>query len=97
MLRPPKSGLVNPHHPPSVPTGTSNVWWAVFFVWNSGCIAVVVHLIGQIPEASTDVLYVYYQPAVPIVVMLWLWGVNVGFFQRAGIEYESLFGAEERR
>lgn len=50
----------------------------------------------KLTESSADFLYVAYEPMVPMVGMLWLWGFNVQSFNNAGIMYDALFDQEHQ-
>ena len=43
------------------------------------------------PEMIKETFYLYYQPLIPFLVMLWGWGLNVLYFERTGLRYELCF------
>ncbi|GMH43680.1 hypothetical protein BSKO_11602 [Bryopsis sp. KO-2023] len=80
------------------PDGIAGVRWKIpFVVLNISCLALFAYSWKLVSDAGHDLVYIYFQPLVPVLLMLWLWGVNVGYFETSGIKYDALFGNEERR
>lgn len=73
------------------------MWAAPFVVWNGFCLFVVLSSFRSLPESAQELVFIYYHPLVPLFAMLWLWGVNVGYFESSGIKYEALFSPEEQK
>lgn len=66
----------------------------LFLLWNCGCLLWCFKCWGWLSVAGQDFVYVAYWPLVPLVAMMWLWGMNVSHFDKKGIKYEMLFGTE---
>lgn len=44
-----------------------------------------------------ELFYLYFQPFAPFLFMLWGWGLNVLYFERAGWKYDLCFGEKDRK
>lgn len=66
----------------------------VLLLWNCGCLFWCHWHWGWLSVAGKELVYVAFWPLVPIVAMVWLWGLNVVHFDKSGIKYEVLFGTE---
>eukprot|EP00892_Ulva_mutabilis_P010445 jgi/Ulvmu1/7773/UM004_0002.1 len=47
-----------------------------------------------LPAGATDALFIFYQPMLPMLLMLWLWTLVVSFFEAYYIRYDACFAAE---
>ena len=48
-------------------------------------------------EADYDLFFIYYQPLIPVLVMLWLWGIAVRFFERKAVKYDVCFSSRDHK
>lgn len=48
----------------------------------------------SLPAGATDALFIFYQPMLPMLLMLWLWTVVVAFFEKYYVRYDACFAAE---
>ena len=81
-------------------SGRGGSWvtrWTVLGALNVALILLVRRLLAVAGAKQADLFYLYYQPFAPFIAMLWLWGVNVRVFERAGIRYDVCFPPEEHR
>jgi hypothetical protein len=88
-----------PHHrggPHSLFAGWSNRrTWMAFL---NSCLMLLVHRLLSITTLQhAELFYVYYQPFAPFIVMLWLWAVNVWYFEKHHIRYDLCFSVEEQK
>jgi len=60
-------------------------------------LSMVHRLVGAVNESQLELFYLYYQPCVPLLFMLWGWGVNVLYFERTGLKYDLCFEESERQ
>lgn len=51
-------------------------------------------LVPTMPDGVIDALYIFYQPLLPFLLMLWLWVVVVWFFETYMIRYQACFASE---
>lgn len=62
------------------------------------CWALVAGLLFAIAPSlsagATDALFIFYQPLLPMLFMLWLWTAVVSFFEAYYIRYDACFAAE---
>jgi hypothetical protein len=61
------------------------------------CLLVLVQLGAGLPQGPSDVLYIFYQPLMHILGMLWLWTVVVWCFETFFVRYEACFATEHLR
>jgi uncharacterized integral membrane protein len=62
------------------------------------CLILLLHRLLSITTAQhAELFYVYYQPFAPFIVMLWLWAVNVWYFEKHHIRYDVCFSGEEQK
>eukprot|EP00200_Dunaliella_tertiolecta_P018303 CAMPEP_0202397092 /NCGR_PEP_ID=MMETSP1128-20130828/389_1 /ASSEMBLY_ACC=CAM_ASM_000463 /TAXON_ID=3047 /ORGANISM="Dunaliella tertiolecta, Strain CCMP1320" /LENGTH=440 /DNA_ID=CAMNT_0048999977 /DNA_START=228 /DNA_END=1547 /DNA_ORIENTATION=- len=54
-------------------------------------------VVQQLPSIAQQAILVNFQPVVPPIVMLWLWGARVKGLQADGVEYELCFAAKDRK
>lgn len=48
----------------------------------------------SLSAGATDALFIFYQPLLPMLVMLWLWTVVVSFFEAYYVRYDACFATE---
>ena len=53
-------------------------------------------LLNVVTVNQNELFYLYYQPLVPFVMMLWGWGINVLYFERTGLRYDMCFEERDR-
>ncbi len=68
-----------------------------FAVWFLFCGLVTVVTLRSTDVAHTELFYIYYQPLLPVLTMLWLWGINVRYFERAGVRYDVCFSSKDQK
>lgn len=68
-----------------------------FAVWFLFCGLVTVVALRSTDVAHTEVFYIYYQPLLPVLTMLWLWGINVRYFERTGVRYDACFSSKDQK
>lgn len=51
-------------------------------------------LVPSMPDGVIDALFIFYQPLLPFLLMLWLWIVVVWFFETYMIRYQACFASE---
>lgn len=51
-------------------------------------------LVPSLPDGVIDALFIFYQPLLPFLLMLWLWIVVVWFFETYMIRYEACFASK---
>lgn len=69
----------------------------MFTVWCVLCALVVVAMLQFSTEADYDLFFIYYQPLIPVLVMLWLWGIAVRFFERKAVKYDVCFSSRDHK
>lgn len=86
----------HPHHHHSLLSSWSNQrTWMAFL---NTCLILLVHRLLLITSTQhAELFYVYYQPFAPFIVMLWLWAVNVWYFEKHHIRYDICFSVEEQK
>lgn len=47
--------------------------------------------------AHVELFYIYFQPLLPVLIMLWLWGINVRYFERTGVRYDVCFSSKDQK
>jgi len=52
---------------------------------------------GDTQAEYVELFYLYFQPFAPFLCMLWGWGLNVLYFERAGWKYDLCFGEKDRK
>lgn len=65
--------------------------------WCACCILIIVRIASQLDDTSRHILFLHFQPVLPPLAMLWLWGAAVRRFNALGIEYEACFAPKDRR
>lgn len=68
-----------------------------FAVWFLFCGFITVAALRSTDVAHTELFYIYYQPLLPVLTMLWLWGINVRYFERCGVRYDVCFAAKDQK
>lgn len=53
--------------------------------------------LGLLTRLQQDAYFLYYQPFMPMLAMLWLWALAVRIFERRRIRYEACFSPEDQR
>ncbi|KAL6751081.1 EXS family-domain-containing protein [Haematococcus lacustris] len=66
-------------------------------LWCLGCSLLVAKSLPQLHRTAHHILYLHFQPMLPPLTLLWLWGAAVRRFTSLGIDYESCFIAKDRR
>eukprot|EP00983_Pelagomonas_calceolata_P019366 608430-Pelagomonas_calceolata.AAC.2 len=61
------------------------------------CAMYTMRVVQQLPSIAQQAILVNFQPVVPPIVMLWLWGARVKGLQADGVEYELCFAAKDRK
>lgn len=51
----------------------------------------------RLSEPNRDLWFLYFQPPLPMLAMLWLWAAAVRLFERRRIRYEACFAADHQR
>jgi len=89
------------HTTAALPTRTGARGWLTrstfLMAFNAGLLLFIHRLLSVTGAQQADLFYLYYQPFAPFLVMLWLWGVNVRYFERKGIRYDVCFAPEEHK
>jgi hypothetical protein len=52
---------------------------------------------SHLNKTQRDLYFLYYQPFLPMLAMLWLWGTAVRFWERRRIRYDVCFLSEDQR
>lgn len=52
---------------------------------------------AHLNKTQRDLYFLYYQPFLPMLAMLWLWGTAVRFWERRRIRYDVCFSPEDQR
>jgi len=73
---------------------TSQVMGGMFC---AACTAYILLEVQHLPSTAQSAMLVIFQPVVPPIVMLWLWGGRVKGFKDAGVDYELCFAANDRK
>ena len=68
-----------------------------FAVWFLFCGVVTVCTLRSTDVAHLELFYIYYQPLLPVLTMLWLWGINVRYFERIGVRYDVCFSSKDQK
>eukprot|EP00889_Picochlorum_renovo_P002646 jgi/Picre1/29676/NNA_005059.t1 len=53
-------------------------------------------LLNVVSAGQIELFYLYYQPLVPFLMMLWGWGINVLYFEKTGLRYDMCFEERDR-
>eukprot|EP01023_Acetabularia_acetabulum_P051013 TRINITY_DN5588_c1_g1_i1.p1 TRINITY_DN5588_c1_g1~~TRINITY_DN5588_c1_g1_i1.p1 ORF type:complete len:418 (-),score=29.83 TRINITY_DN5588_c1_g1_i1:162-1415(-) len=68
------------------------IWkWSLFALNCVGCGVVLFFTVPVIEKNVFQSLFQLYSPFVPLLLMLWLWGVNVWWFERNYVPYQECF------
>ena len=68
-----------------------------FAIWFLLCGMVTVAALRSSDVAHTELFYIYFQPVLPVLTMLWLWGVNVRCFEKYGVRYDVCFSNKDQK
>ncbi len=72
----------------------------MLLLWSAGCAAYVWAVAsrpGHLGHVELSVLWMYWQPALPPLLMLWLWGAAVRRMTQLAVDYEQCFAAKDRK
>lgn len=73
-------------------------WAAAALLSTALCAAATAYLSATSLDAQANSLLVlYFQPFLPPLVMLWLWSLNIRYFERKQVDYDLCFGPRERK
>lgn len=61
------------------------------------CLLTTLQIVPSLHPTARHVLYVFFQPVAPPLLMLWLWGAAVKRFAALNVDYETCFAARDRR
>lgn len=65
--------------------------------WTSLCVVLVLQHSKALDKRHVQLLWTYFQPLGPPLLMLWLWAQAVAHFEQRHIAFEACFPALERR
>lgn len=68
----------------------------VFCAGAAGCALVIVAALRAAEDRFTELFHIYYQPLLVLLAMLWLWGVNVRFFEARRVRYGVCFAPHDQ-
>ena len=68
----------------------------VFCAGAAGCALVIVAALRVAEDRFTELFHIYYQPLLVLLAMLWLWGVNVRFFEARRVRYSVCFAPHDQ-
>ena len=69
----------------------------VFAAWFVVCGLVIVATLRRSDVAHVELFYIYFQPLLPVLTMLWLWAINVRYFEWTGVRYDVCFSAKDQK
>ena len=67
-----------------------------FAAWFIVCGLSIVATLRKSDVAHVELFYIYFQPLLPVLIMLWLWGINVRYFERTGVRYDVCFSTKDQ-
>ncbi len=70
---------------------------AVWALLQGLLLAANLRYLGLLTKLQQDAYFLYYQPFMPMLAMLWLWALAVRIFERRRIRYEACFSPEDQR
>lgn len=70
---------------------------ALWLSINGGLAVAVLTTLRLVSKAEQDIFFLYYQPFLPMLAMLWFWGINVRYFERHHVRYDNCFSTEDQR
>lgn len=77
------------------------IWYPVQVLlavaWVIVCTLSLSASLPALPKHAKAVLWTFYQPLVPPLLMLWLWAHNVAVFENRHIPYASCFAEQDKR
>lgn len=62
-----------------------------------GLLLMIMQYLSVAGTKQQDLFFLYYQPFAPMLSMLWLWGVNVRYFEGRGVRYDVCFAAQDQK
>lgn len=68
-----------------------------FAAWFLVCGLSIIATLRKSDVAHVELFYIYFQPLLPVLTMLWLWGINVRYFERQGVRYDVCFSSKDQR
>jgi EXS family len=70
--------------------------WLLVSGWCATFMAILLWAPAQ-PSPVVEALFIFYQPILCFLVMLWLWAILVHFFESNQVRYEACFASEHLR
>ena len=68
----------------------------MFCAGAAGCALVIVAALRSAEDRFTELFHIYYQPLLVLLAMLWLWGINVRFFEARRVRYSVCFSPHDQ-
>eukprot|EP00878_Enallax_costatus_P015199 GHUV01015912.1.p1 GENE.GHUV01015912.1~~GHUV01015912.1.p1 ORF type:complete len:277 (+),score=36.87 GHUV01015912.1:708-1538(+) len=65
--------------------------------WSCLCIFMVVQLSRSLDKQHIQLLWTYFQPIGPPLLLLWLWSITVAHFEKQQIPFDVCFPEKERK
>jgi hypothetical protein len=68
--------------------------------WGMLLCCLLLYVCRQLPLATPahqDLFFLYYQPWAPMLAMLWMWGIAVGYWEQRHVRYDACFSPEDQR
>jgi hypothetical protein len=69
----------------------------LFTIWCTLCGLLVIPMLYVSTQADYELFYIYYQPLIPVLAMLWLWGIVVRYFERNTVKYNVCFSSKDHK
>jgi hypothetical protein len=70
------------------------------FIWpalNAVLVLYIIKLLQIVSHRHADLFFLYYQPFLPMIAMLWFWAIAVFYFEQRSIRYDICFSSEDQR
>ena len=61
------------------------------------CALVILGNLRAGDQAAEELFYIYYQPLIPVTIMIWLWGAVVRYFERNAVKYNVCFPTRDQK
>ena len=61
------------------------------------CALVILGNLRAGDQAAEELFYIYYQPLIPVIIMIWLWGIVVRYFERNTVKYDVCFPTRDQK
>eukprot|EP00891_Asterochloris_glomerata_P005844 jgi/Astpho2/5844/e_gw1.00080.60.1_t len=61
------------------------------------CALVILGNLRAGDQAAEELFYIYYQPLIPVIIMVWLWGIVVRYFERNTVKYDVCFPTRDQK